>query len=244
MAGPAERPRADSGVATSTTVPETGISATGTQVASGLITPKVPVEVTVASHDIVIIGAGAAGVAAASSLLARDSNLDIAIIDPANVHYYQPGWTMVGAGVFKPEVTALDFDNAVTLDGVQIPAISSRSAETEVVLRDGESFAIAGLIDNRVTQVLNKVKGLGDIPVLGTLFRSHSTQKTASELLVVVTPHFIKPVPAGQQVPLPDTVVPYLPSVAGQKAAGDKKKSKTDDPKAEYVGPRGHELPN
>jgi pilus assembly protein CpaC len=144
----------------------------------------------------------------------------------------------------KPEVTALDFDNAVTLDGVQIPAISSRSAETEVVLRDGESFAIAGLIDNRVTQVLNKVKGLGDIPILGNLFRSHSSQKTASELLVVVTPHFVKPVPPGQQVPLPDTVVPYMPSIAGQKAAADKKKSKTDDPKPEYVGPRGHELPN
>ena len=67
---------------------------------------KVPVEVAVASHDIVIIGAGAAGMATASSLLARDRNLDIAIIDPADVHYYQPGWTMVGAGVFDPETTA------------------------------------------------------------------------------------------------------------------------------------------
>jgi sulfide:quinone oxidoreductase len=67
---------------------------------------KVPVEVAVASHDIVIIGAGAAGAATASSLLARDRNLDIAIIDPADVHYYQPGWTMVGAGVFDPETTA------------------------------------------------------------------------------------------------------------------------------------------
>ncbi|MDH6153452.1 MULTISPECIES: bifunctional protein tyrosine phosphatase family protein/NAD(P)/FAD-dependent oxidoreductase [Paraburkholderia] len=67
---------------------------------------KVPVEVAVASHDIVIIGAGAAGVATASSLLARDPNLDIAVIDPAETHYYQPGWTMVGAGVFDPEITA------------------------------------------------------------------------------------------------------------------------------------------
>jgi sulfide:quinone oxidoreductase len=67
---------------------------------------KVPVEVAVASHDIVIVGGGAAGVATASSLLARDPNLDIAIIDPADTHYYQPGWTMVGAGVFDPEVTA------------------------------------------------------------------------------------------------------------------------------------------
>lgn len=67
---------------------------------------KVPVEVAVASHDIVIIGAGAAGVAVAASLLARERDLDIAIIDPADVHYYQPGWTMVGAGVFDPETTA------------------------------------------------------------------------------------------------------------------------------------------
>ncbi|KWR88648.1 bifunctional protein tyrosine phosphatase family protein/NAD(P)/FAD-dependent oxidoreductase [Cupriavidus sp. IDO] len=67
---------------------------------------KVPIDVAVASHDIVIVGAGAAGVATAASLLARDRSLDIAIVDPASVHYYQPGWTMVGAGVFKPEVTA------------------------------------------------------------------------------------------------------------------------------------------
>jgi sulfide:quinone oxidoreductase len=67
---------------------------------------KVPVEVAVASHDIVIVGAGAAGVATASSLLGRDPTLDIAIIDPADTHYYQPGWTMVGAGVFDPEGTA------------------------------------------------------------------------------------------------------------------------------------------
>ncbi|MFM0040218.1 TIGR01244 family sulfur transferase [Paraburkholderia strydomiana] len=79
------------------------LSALARRIANG---GKVPVEVAVASHDIVIIGAGAAGVAAAASLLARDRNLDIAIIDPADVHYYQPGWTMVGAGVFDPETTA------------------------------------------------------------------------------------------------------------------------------------------
>ncbi|MFM0631946.1 bifunctional protein tyrosine phosphatase family protein/NAD(P)/FAD-dependent oxidoreductase [Paraburkholderia xenovorans] len=81
------------------------LSALARRIANG---GKVPVEVAVASHDIVIVGAGAAGVAAASSLLARDRNLDIAIIDPAGVHYYQPGWTMVGAGVFDPEMTARD----------------------------------------------------------------------------------------------------------------------------------------
>jgi pilus assembly protein CpaC len=145
----------------------------------------------------------------------------------------------------KPEVTALDFNNAVTLEGFLIPAISARSAETEVVLKDGESFAIAGLIDNRVTQILNKVKGLGDIPILGNLFRSHSTQKTSDELLVVVTPRFVTPLAPGEQTALPDTVVPFLPTVAEQKADKESKKktSKKDEQKPEFVGPRGHEDP-
>ena len=67
----------------------------------------------------------------------------------------------------KPEVSALDYTNAVTVDGVLIPAISSRVAETEVVLKDGESFAIAGLIDNRVTQVVNKIMGTRRSPDFG-----------------------------------------------------------------------------
>ncbi len=154
----------------------------------------------------------------------------------------------------KPEVSALDFDNAVTLDGYLIPAISTRVAETEVVLKDGESFAIAGLIDNRVTEVVNRLKGLGDIPILGSLFRSNSTKKTASELLVVVTPRFVKALPPGEPVALPDTVKPYLPSVSQQKAADQarkqksilpfKHKKKEDEQKPEFVGPRGHEVPN
>ena len=145
----------------------------------------------------------------------------------------------------KPEVSALDYNNAVTLEGFTIPAISSRVAETEVMLKDGESFAIAGLIDNRVTQVLNKVKGLGDIPILGNLFRSHSTQKSADELLVVVTPRFVAPLPPGEKANLPDILTPFLPTVSEQKALEEtKKKEKSNDPKKpEFVGPRGHEIP-
>jgi len=137
----------------------------------------------------------------------------------------------------KPEVSTLDYTNAVTVDGFQIPALSSRRAETEVNLRDGESFAIAGLIDNRVTQILSKVPGLGDIPILGQLFRSRSTEKTSTELVVVVTPHFVKPLPVGEKPKLPDIVVPYLPTVGEAKAAKDKKKP-------EFVGPRGYQVPN
>ncbi len=145
----------------------------------------------------------------------------------------------------KPEVSALDFNNAVTIEGFLIPAISSRVAETEIVLKDGESFAMAGLIDNRVTQVLNKVKGLGDIPILGQLFRSHSTQKTTDELLVVVTAHFVKPVPPGEELRLPTNVVPFLPPATPEKKKGkDKGQGTTPDGKTpEFVGPKGYVLP-
>src|SRR6185369_13821644 len=100
-----------------------------------------------------------------------------------------------------PEVSALDFANALTIQGFLIPAISTRRAETEVDLHEGESFAIAGLIDNRVTQVLSKLPGIGDMPIIGHLFRSRSTQKSNSELLVLITPSFVKPFSAGETPP-------------------------------------------
>jgi len=140
----------------------------------------------------------------------------------------------------RPEVSALDFANAVTLQGFLIPAISSRKAETEVVLRDGESFAIAGLIDNRVTRSLNKVWGIGDIPILGQLFRSRSMQKSNDELLVVVTPRFVKPLAPNDPARLPDMVTAFLPTVAEQKSVKGKKKA---DTKKQETGPRGHEIP-
>jgi pilus assembly protein CpaC len=127
----------------------------------------------------------------------------------------------------------------VTLQGFLIPAVSTRSAETEVVLRDGESFAIAGLIDNRVVQVLNRVRGLGDIPIIGHLFRSRSTRKSTDELLVVITPRFVRPLSPEETVKLPDTVEAFLPTVPEEKAAQDKKKRKP-----EFVGPHGHQEPS
>src|SRR3954447_11684259 len=103
-----------------------------------------------------------------------------------------------------PEVSSLDFANAVTLQGFVIPALSQRRVETEVILKDGESFAIAGLIDNRVIETMSKVPGLGDLPILGKIFRSRSTQKSADELLVVVTPHFVKPLSPDEKAKMPD----------------------------------------
>jgi pilus assembly protein CpaC len=98
----------------------------------------------------------------------------------------------------KPEVSALDFSNALQFQGTLIPALSTRRVEADVELDDGQSFAIAGLVDDRVTQILNKVRGLGDIPILGQLFRSRQTNKIKTELLVLVTPHRVKPYEAGQ----------------------------------------------
>jgi pilus assembly protein CpaC len=101
----------------------------------------------------------------------------------------------------NPEVSSLDFANATTLQGFTIPAISTRRVDTEVELESGQSFAIAGLMDNRVVENLNKIPGLASIPVLGKLFQSRSITKNKTELLVLVTPELVRPIPAGQPVP-------------------------------------------
>jgi len=109
-----------------------------------------------------------------------------------------------------PEVSSLDFSNALTLSGFLVPAIASRRADTEVELMDGQSFAIAGLIDNRLTEIASKIPGLGDIPILGNLFKSRSANKTKTELLVLVTPTVVKPLPAGQLPETPHFPLPFL----------------------------------
>ena len=88
-----------------------------------------------------------------------------------------------------PEVSQLDFTNALTISGLTIPALSTRRAQTEFELQDGQSFVIAGLMDNRVTSVASKVPGLGDIPILGNFFKSKSLQKSNAELMVLCTVH-------------------------------------------------------
>jgi pilus assembly protein CpaC len=110
----------------------------------------------------------------------------------------------------QPEVSSLDLANAVSLSGFVIPAISSRKVSTEIELQDGQSFAIAGLLDNRAVDQLSKVPGLGDIPLLGKIFQSRSISRNNTELLVVVTPEIVQPAPPNVQIATPQMPVPFL----------------------------------
>ncbi len=93
-----------------------------------------------------------------------------------------------------PEVSALDFSNAVVVSGFTIPAISTRRASTEVTLRDGESFAIGGLLDKRTTDLYGRTPGISSIPIIGDLFKSKSVNHTNTDLVVIVTPEIVDPV--------------------------------------------------
>ncbi len=100
-----------------------------------------------------------------------------------------------------PEVSTLDFANGLTLQGFNIPSILIRKAETEIELLDGQTFAIAGLIDNSILEDVDKIPVLGDIPILGALFRSKEMRQNRSELLVLVTPTLIQPMDQPPPVP-------------------------------------------
>jgi pilus assembly protein CpaC len=107
-----------------------------------------------------------------------------------------------------PEVSQLDFTNALTISGFTVPALSTRRAQTEFELQDGQSFVIAGLMDNRVTDQYSKMPGLGDIPILGNLFRSKNAQKSATELVVLCTVHRISP--STEPAPTPKYPQPFM----------------------------------
>lgn len=99
-----------------------------------------------------------------------------------------------------PEASDLDYTNAVTLSGVAVPAITTRRADTTVELGDGESFVIGGLVSRTTTSSVDKVPMLGDLPVLGTMFKRQDYQQNERELVIVVTPHLVKPLAQGTQV--------------------------------------------
>ena len=102
----------------------------------------------------------------------------------------------------SPEVSELDYTTAISISGYIVPGLTTRKASTRVELKDGQSFAIAGLLNNKVRESIHKFPLLGDIPILGALFRSSSFQKDETELVIVVTPHLVKPFYAESQ-PLP-----------------------------------------
>ena len=110
-----------------------------------------------------------------------------------------------------PEVSALDYTNAVTISGYTVPAISTRRAETEIELQNGQSFAMSGLLDRRTTEKLSKMPGIGDIPILGELFKSRDINKSFTELMVIITPILIDPLTNPAPLPpLPQEAVPDL----------------------------------
>jgi pilus assembly protein CpaC len=103
----------------------------------------------------------------------------------------------------RPEVSTLDFPNGILLSGFRIPALATRRAETDVELRDGQSFAIAGLLNNLSQDDLVAVPGLANIPIIGRLFRSRAERAEQTELLVLITPQLVRPLNPDEVPPLP-----------------------------------------
>ncbi len=114
-----------------------------------------------------------------------------------------------------PEVSTLDFTNAIEISGFNVPAIDIRRVRTEVEIGQGQSFVLGGLIDNTETRTFEKIPFIGDVPILGKLFQSIQKTKTNTELIVIVTPEFVDPIPTG--APLPSLKYPdkFLSSTSG-----------------------------
>ena len=129
-----------------------------------------------------------------------------------------------------PEVSALDYANAVTISGFTVPGITTQRVVTQVELGEKQSFVIGGLLDNSVSETFQKIPFIGDVPILGKLFQSVNRTKNNNELIVIVTPEIVAPIPASQPTPMlnmpqpfmapnskiamttPDTTVPVAPS--------------------------------
>ena len=120
----------------------------------------------------------------------------------------------------RPEVSSLDFNSGIQLSGFRVPALLKRYAETDVELRDGQSFAIAGLLLNTAQENGSKVPILGDIPIIGALFKSKADTKEQTELMVLVTPQLVRPLDPDEVPPLPVAPKRFLPSEPGATAEG------------------------
>jgi pilus assembly protein CpaC len=127
----------------------------------------------------------------------------------------------------RPEVSSLDFNNGITLQGFRVPALITRRAETDVELRDGQSFAIAGLLNNITQNDGANVPFLSKIPIIGYLFKSSADRKERTELMVLVTPRLVRPLNPDEVPPLPTMPGRFLPSDDGagkpQGGAGGKR---------------------
>jgi hypothetical protein len=141
-----------------------------------------------------------------------------------------------------PEVSALDYTNGLTISGYTIPALSTRRVHTEIELQPGQSFAIGGLIDRRLTETIMRIPGLADLPLIGNLFKSRNLQRTNSELLILATPEIVKPMPEGQPTPsltypkdLPDPIGAPLPH-GGRPNGGTERRPSV--PYEEMKGPQ------
>ncbi len=153
----------------------------------------------------------------------------------------------------EPEVSDLDFTNAIQISGFVVPAITTRRASTTIELADGQSFAIAGLLRDQIREDVAKFPILGDIPILGALFRSTSFQKSETELVIIVTAHLVKPLDmAKQTLPTDQYIEPddfefyLLGKLEGQGKPGDSRAtSSPSDPKkgVRMEGDFGHAIP-
>jgi pilus assembly protein CpaC len=134
----------------------------------------------------------------------------------------------------KPEVSTIDLSNAVSLSGFTIPALATRRMETNVELKEGQSFMIAGLMDDRATEQMSKLPGISSIPILGALFKSRLERKSKTELVIIVTPEIVKPYNPDDKLPLPEFPREWLQPFKAPKKVADpvpQKVSKLEDPK-------------
>ena len=110
----------------------------------------------------------------------------------------------------RPEISTLDFPNGLTISGFRIPALTTRLAETDVELRDGQTFAVAGLLDNLSQGDDSGVPFLRSLPIIGHLFRSQEKRAEQTELMVLITPRLVRPLDPDEVPPLPTVQNEFL----------------------------------
>jgi pilus assembly protein CpaC len=134
----------------------------------------------------------------------------------------------------RQEVSTIDIANSVTLNGFTIPALSSRRAETDIELAEGQTFVVAGLLDNRETESYARIPGLSSLPILGVLFRSKEVRQNRTELVMLVTPEVTRPLNPGETLPVPyfpkDFLVPIQPPATGATSSKSAPELRSETP--------------